>query len=965
MQAISKWDEGELDPPASKKNSHTALDNDNLAGANTLPPAWQSFRHKAKLMRQFTTAEGSTKTNPDRDSAASNLDKQNSGKKTKRRLKGGRGSASKGGRIRPEELIHESLKNDSTVMGVSIAPGGKHVAIGLMASAIVKPLSRFQRPKRPVQIDTKRKKPRQVTAIDLGTSIMATGYKDGCITIHNLFGEKLTSCSSNPGKILSCAVSADDSMVAYGGGGYGGQEKRGWFRVLDAERGNLLFAMKAGASRHEDWSLDETIAVDEKKRSRSKSSYKLSKKKTTSMKPLRKGSLDASGQPKRHQSFASNLMHAGSDTAKRLVTKNNGAKNKWMKAKKNVMGVTMAGFGRQAKPNFDSSVRCCKLSAPVRGRSSQTAAPCLLATGGRDQAVLIWEVPQLPRVKKYLTLATDLDKKRKQFDKDKSSLDQKSLEKRLKEVVEAEEKLNRAKKKIQDAWLSAEKSTSTKRTTIVLMPLNILYCFPIRSWCTCMCFSEDASFFGYGTTNGRLRLHETINGAQFQVFQPIDLTGPKLQDDGGSNVMADGNDSKLKKNHQSDGMGGAVHSQARVAQCTLLVDDDAPQDSASYDDDLVVYVLEQKVDGKRWAAHVVVRDVISAAILHTYCVTGAQSSVALWASPQRVVVVARPTRVRSRDLIMHVHDLDAGMVWQSIRHGEGAASKTAITGCCLSEDGEYLAIADATEKVTVYNADDGVAIIAYSQGAKCLAVVFSPNTKYLATGGNDKKNGRLVTGLLVMRKVETNRTPVSSPTSSSRRGSESNADLFGDSNDRDGVCWEQQHPGPVTDISFCEGGAWLAVTDGGVGEHIYIQEATRQRNEDVSSPGSPGKPHKKVTRTSTIKIYQTTTGVLLQELEFGAGAFHVDCQRHSLNGEILMAAVGEGGLLNLWVTTLDGKSNFENVTSRLDRHDDDHQHHCTVVAFSPDGHYLATGDSEGQVILREFVEHSRKSLKYV
>ena len=44
-----------------------------------------------------------------------------------------------------------------------------------------------------------------------------------------------------------------------------------------------------------------------------------------------------------------------------------------------------------------------------------------------------------------------------------------------------------------------------------------------------MCFSEDASFFGYGTTDGRLRLHETSNGSQFQHFQPTDLTAPKVQ----------------------------------------------------------------------------------------------------------------------------------------------------------------------------------------------------------------------------------------------------------------------------------------------------------------------------------------------------------------------------------------------------------------------------------------------------
>ena len=68
-----------------------------------------------------------------------------------------------------------------------------------------------------------------------------------------------------------------------------------------------------------------------------------------------------------------------------------------------------------------------------------------------------------------------------------------------------------------------------KKKTGPTRALQILYKFPIQSWCTCMCFSEDASFFGYGTTDGRLRLHETSNGSQFQHFQPTDLTAPKVQ----------------------------------------------------------------------------------------------------------------------------------------------------------------------------------------------------------------------------------------------------------------------------------------------------------------------------------------------------------------------------------------------------------------------------------------------------
>ena len=75
------------------------------------------------------------------------------------------------------------------------------------------------------------------------------------------------------------------------------------------------------------------------------------------------------------------------------------------------------------------------------------------------------------------------------------------------------------------------------------------------------------------------------------------------------------------------------------------------------------------------------------------------------------------------------------MVWESIRHGDGAGSKTAITSCCLSENGAFLAIADATTKITVYNAEEGNALVAFSQDARVQIISFSPDSKLLVAGG--------------------------------------------------------------------------------------------------------------------------------------------------------------------------------------------------------------------------------------
>jgi hypothetical protein len=145
--------------------------------------------------------------------------------------------------------------------------------------------------------------------------------------------------------------------------------------------------------------------------------------------------------------------------------------------------------------------------------------------------------------------------------------------------------------------------------------------------------------------------------------------------------------------------------------------------------------------------------------------------------------------------------------------------------------------------------------------------------------------------------------------------------------DQGGSVWEMKHPGPVTDVKYAGDGEWLAVTDAG----------------DAAS--------------NTIKIYKTLTGKLLYKLPFGGSALQCDVQIKSLNNDCVMAAVGEGGLLSMWQT-----SDFSNITDKLDRHDDEHQHHCTALAFSPDGQYMATGDEEGQVILREFVQHTTTTM---
>ena len=216
MMAINSWD------------AEIVETNDNFGddAADILPMAWQHHRHH----------RGGVSIVPGSPGRVDHQDKIR---------KGSTGASIHGG----SDQIHHMLKTDSAVIGVSISPGGRHIGIGALAQTTVKPLSRFAIPGTPAQTQKKRK----VTAVDLGSRVMATGHADGCIMIHDAKGNFLSQCSKNPGKILSCTISPDSTMVAYGGGGYDGNNKRGWFRIMDTVKGTLVYAMKAGNGRSEDW----------------------------------------------------------------------------------------------------------------------------------------------------------------------------------------------------------------------------------------------------------------------------------------------------------------------------------------------------------------------------------------------------------------------------------------------------------------------------------------------------------------------------------------------------------------------------------------------------------------------------------------------------------------------------------------------------------------------------------------
>ena len=165
----------------------------------------------------------------------------------------------------------------------------------------------------------------------------------------------------------------------------------------------------------------------------------------------------------------------------------------------------------------------------------------------------------------------------------------------------------------------------------------------------------------------------------------------------------------------------------------------------------------------------------------------------------------------------------------------------------------------------------------------------------------------------------------SSPTGSggSGGGRETKKTSAWDHLDSDTNIWQASHPGPVTDCTFAEDGTLLVAVDGGL----------------EADPAA-----------SSVKIYNAKSGAKIRKLPVHGAMLQVDCQRTSLDGDRLIVAVGQGGQIYLWSSTT-----FKPCSKRLDRHDNDHQHHCTVASFSKDGRYMCTGDAEGQVILRQFV----------
>ena len=322
------------------------------AAANVKPTAWQHFRHhQYKLLKNLVAP-----------SPSSLMDESKKKRKKSKKLPRHGTAASK----ISHDNIHLTMANEQACIGVSISPEGKYIGVALLGSTTVKPLSHFSKKIDKVQTTKKRK----VTTVDIHSNFMATGHADGCLMIHNMFGEFITECSNNPGKILSCSISTDGTMVCYGGSGYDENPKRGWFRILDAANGELLYAMKSGVSRNDEWTLDESIEEDEQKRSSSKSSVDLHGKKGTSSNST--SNKRARAKPKRTPTFLGSLGGSG---------KKKTIQNKWLKAKRNVLGVMMA-VNRQPAPNYDSSLRCCKLSAPIR-HGNHRIAPCLLATGGK------------------------------------------------------------------------------------------------------------------------------------------------------------------------------------------------------------------------------------------------------------------------------------------------------------------------------------------------------------------------------------------------------------------------------------------------------------------------------------------------------------------------------------------------------------------------------------------------------
>ena len=279
-------------------------------------------------------------------------------------------------------------------------------------------------------------------------------------------------------------------------------------------------------------------------------------------------------------------------------------------------------------------------------------------------------------------------------------------------------------------------------------PGHVLHTIKFKAQIGACAFSPDASLMCIGTYGGILKIFEAESGVLVQTFkdkiqsQIPRTTGPGVDVESKIvkiTVVKETASADKAKEESALGQLGGVASTLSFGLLGKGKED--LKGSASYNNDLVVYVHELK---KPNMCHVLVRDIISGALLHAYDVAEVQSCFAIWASKLTVILAGKPRNSNGHhqdthtfkggpEMSLAVRDLDLSAIQHTIIHKGGHREE--IVCVAVSNDGARIAIGAKSARVSIYNCDAGqrtaTATMAIPPDGKVANLAFMPTNALL------------------------------------------------------------------------------------------------------------------------------------------------------------------------------------------------------------------------------------------
>ena len=232
-------------------------------------------------------------------------------------------------------------------------------------------------------------------------------------------------------------------------------------------------------------------------------------------------------------------------------------------------------------------------------------------------------------------------------------------------------------------------------------------------------FSPDASLMCIGTYGGILKVYEAESGVMVQTFKDNIKSGvPRNSTIGASEsskivkitvVKETSSDDAASTSSNLSEVGSGLKSTLTFGLLGGKGNANSLKNSASYNNDLVVYVHELK---KPAMCHVLVRDIISGALMHAYDVAEVTSCFAIWASKLSVILAGKPKPMPNQphadwalqpEMALAVRDLDLSAIQHSLVHKGG--HREDIVCASVSNDGARIGVGAKSGRISIYQCE--------------------------------------------------------------------------------------------------------------------------------------------------------------------------------------------------------------------------------------------------------------------